>query len=123
MTTATADCVIQLFTPTNGDAMQEAITERELNEYLKIAKEASKKGIDALSIVEVEGGKFNLVLDLTYKGKGIVLHTARKEPRGWPKLDSLVTYIKSLGFPEAPISMRLLRETNENSPGTADQNP
>lgn len=105
-----------------NDAAMEAITERELNDYLKIAREASKKGIDALSIVEIEGGKFNLILDLTYKGKGVVLHTARKEPRGWPKLDSLVTFIKSLGFPEAPITLKLLRETYENSPGT-DQNP
>ncbi len=122
MTTATADCLIQCDISTMNDAAMEAITERELNDYLKVAKEASKKGIDALSIVEVDGGKFNLVLDLTYKGKSIVLHTARKEPRGWPKLDSLVIYIKSLGFPEAPISMKLLRENHENSPGT-DKNP
>lgn len=118
MTTVIDDCQLQCVIPIMNDAAMEAITERELNDYLKIAREASKKGIDALSIVEIEGGKFNLILDLTYKGKGVVLHTARKEPRGWPKLDSLVTFIKSLGFPEAPITLKLLRETYENSPGT-----
>lgn len=122
MTTVIDDCQLQYVIPIMNDAAMEAITERELNDYLKIVREASKKGIDALSIVEIEGGKFNLILDLTYKGKGVVLHTARKEPRGWPKLDSLVTFIKSLGFPEAPITLKLLRENYENSPGT-DQNP
>jgi hypothetical protein len=95
------------------DAMQTAITHPELTQFLKFASESKQPGIEAFTIVEVEDSKFMLHLDLAFKGRGIIFHTARKEPRAWANLNSLASYIKSLNSPDAPITLRLLREHNE----------
>lgn len=97
------------------------ITERDLAEYLAIATEAATKsgkpraGIDAFSIEEADPDVFHLRMDLTYKGKATDLIGARGKPRIWRDLHRLVNFIRSLDFPEAPISMKLLRGTDENS--------
>lgn len=92
------------------------ITDRDLSEYLVIAAAAKKgqqTGIDAFRILEAGVGKYHLSLDLTFKGNGYLLITARKTPRTWRNLQNLVDYIRSLDSPEAPISILLQRESNE----------
>lgn len=103
--------------------MQRAITHPELIQFLKFATESKQPGVEAFTIVEVidskvEDNKFELHLDLAFKGKDIVFHTARDKARAWANLNSLVSYIKSLSSPDAPITLRLLRESNETA-----QNP
>jgi hypothetical protein len=94
------------------------ITERDLAEYLNISAVATQKtgtpsGIDSFRIYESERRKFQLYVDLTFKGADCLLITTRKTPRTWRDLHNLVDYIRSLGFPEAPISIVLSRESNE----------
>ena len=93
--------------------MQTAITHPELVQFLKFAAESKQPGIEAFTIVEDEDGKFLLHLDLAFKGKGIVFHTARGDARAWANLNSLASYIKSLPSPDAPVTLRLMREQNE----------
>lgn len=115
VTTAAAVCKQQLecVKPTLDDAMQTAITHPELIQFLNFARESKQPGVEAFTIVEIEDSKFMLHLDLAFKGKGIVFHTARKEPRAWANLNSLASYIKSLRSPDAPVTLRLMREPNE----------
>lgn len=116
------------FPDSGGDAMRNStktvndeslhgspvITDRDLSEYVSISDAAKKHtGIDAFRIQEAGVGKFNLALDLTFKGEGYLLITARKTPRTWRNLHNLLDYIRSLDSPEAPISIVLLRESNE----------
>jgi hypothetical protein len=95
------------------------ITERDLAEYLNISAVATQKtgtpsGIDSFRIYESERMKFQLYVDLTFKGADCLLITTRKTARQWRDLHNLVDYIRSLGFPEAPVSIQLLpRESNE----------
>ena len=94
------------------------ITDRELAEYLTISAIATEKtgqpsGIESFKILESGAGKFQLSLNLTFKGNDCLLITTRKTPRTWRDAHSLFDYIRSLDFPEAPISIVLLRKTNE----------
>ena len=90
------------------------ITDRDLSEYVSISDAAKKQtGIDAFRILEAGIGKFHLAMDLTFKGNGYLLITARKTPRTWRNLHNLLDYIRSLDSPEASISILLLRESNE----------
>ncbi len=93
------------------------ITEKELLDYLEISSEATessrkhadkKKGIDNFRVEETEDGRFILVMTLTFKKGNYVLTSARKTPRYWPNLNTLVTFLKELNFPDAPISLHLL---------------
>jgi len=118
VTTAAALCKLQCVISNVDDAMQTAITHPELVQFLKFASESKQPGVEAFTIVEIEDSKFMLHLDLAFKGKGIVFHTARKEPRAWANLNSLASYIKSLRSPDAPVHLKLMREPNETA-----QNP
>ena len=95
------------------------ITDRDLAEYLSISavatgKTGQRSGIDSFSIREISVGKYQLFMDLTFKGNNCLLITTRKTPRMWRDLHSLIEYIRSLGFSEAPVSIQLLRKSNEN---------
>ncbi|MEX3614110.1 MAG: hypothetical protein VB141_10265 [Burkholderia gladioli] len=93
------------------------ITEKELLDYLAISSEAAessrksagkKRGIDSFRIEETEDGRFILVMTLTFKKGDFILTSARKTPRLWPNLNTLVAFLKELDFPDAPISLQLL---------------
>jgi hypothetical protein len=94
----------------------DAITERELSDYLKFAAEAHKEthkpAIDSLCIEEQSDSRFILVMKLTYKPNKCVLNTARKAMRSWPNLNSLVAYIKTLPVDDVPITLQL-RKSDE----------
>lgn len=94
-----------------------SITEKELLDYLAISSEATeatrkhagkKRGIDSFRIDETKDGRFILVMALTFKKGDYILTSARKTPRFWPNLNTLVAFIKELDFPDAPISLQLL---------------
>lgn len=93
------------------------ITDKELTEYLAIATAASaegkKRGIDFFRIEENDEGEFGLTVYLTFKSAEAVLFTARRKARFWPNLNTLAAYIKSLDFPEAPITLKLHRGEHE----------
>lgn len=94
------------------------ITDRELGEYLSISAVATEKtghrsGIESFSIHELSIGKFQLSMDLTFKGTNCLLITTRKTPRIWRDLHSLLEYVRSLGFSEAPVTIQLQRKSNE----------
>ncbi len=95
------------------------ITERELAEYLAISAAAAEKtgrrnAIESFSIVESGARNFHLSMNLTFKANDCLLITTRKTPRTWRDLHNLIEYVRSLGFPEAPVSIQLLqRESNE----------
>jgi hypothetical protein len=97
----------------------DAITERELSDYLRFAEEASKAtqqpAISSLCIEEQPDGRFILVMKLTYKPNKCVLNTARRAVRAWPNLNSLVGFIKELPFDDVPITLQL-RKTDEANP-------
>ena len=93
------------------------ITEKELLDYLAISSKAAessrkhagkKRGIDSFRIEETEDGRFILVMTLTFKKGDYLLTSARKTPRRWPNLNTLVAFLKELDFPDAPISLHLL---------------
>jgi len=95
------------------------ITDRELSGYLSIAAAAAEKtgehrAIESFSIHEFEIGKFQLSMNLPFKGNNCLLITTRKTPRTWRDLHSLIEYVRSLGFSEAPVSIKLQRKANEN---------
>ena len=94
-----------------------SITEKELLDYLAISSEATeasrkntgkKRGIDSFLIEEMEDGRFILVMTLTFKKGDFILTSARKTPRLWPNLNTLIAFIKLLEFPDAPISIKPL---------------
>lgn len=95
------------------------ITERELDEYLTISDAVAQKSgqrhrVEAFKILQADVRNFHLSMDLSFKGDDCLLITTRKTPRTWRDLHSLVEYVRSLGFPEAPVSIQLLpRESNE----------
>lgn len=90
------------------------ITDKELGEYLAIATAANaagkNRGIDFFKIEENDEGEFGLTVYLTFKSTEAVLFTARRKARFWPNLNTLAAYIKSLDFPDAPITLKLKRE-------------
>lgn len=90
------------------------ITDRDLKNYLSISTAAGgqgqQTGIVAFRIVETGARQFQLSMDLTFKGNGYLMITARKTPRTWRDLQTLIDYIRSLALPDAPVSILLLRE-------------
>ena len=93
------------------------ITEKELLDYLAISIEIAgssrkhagkKRGIDRFRIEETEDGRFILAMTLTFKKGDFILTSARKTPRIWPNLNTLVAFLKELDFSDAPISLQLL---------------
>lgn len=95
------------------------ITERELAEYLTISDAVAEKTgqrhrVEAFKIIQADVRIFHLSLDLSFKGDNCLVITTRKTPRIWRDLHSMIEHVRSLGFPEAPVTIQLLpRESNE----------
>lgn len=89
------------------------MTDKELTDYLAVATAANtgskKVGIDYFTIEEVEPEEFVLKFFLTFRSGEFVFLTARRKVRQWPNLNTVAAYIKGLGFPDAPITLKLLR--------------
>lgn len=78
-----------------------SIDENQLEEY------AANNAIRQYILREMADQKFSLVVFLTWKEGENVLYNARKQPRGWPNLNTLVGYIRGLNCPTAPITLEL----------------
>ncbi len=81
-----------------------AIDEHELLDY------ASNNVITELKVCETEEGRFSLVVAVNWREGDCVLTSARKLPRVWASLNTLVKYIKGFNRPAVPVHLVLLQE-------------
>lgn len=69
-------------------ASMNTISEAELTDFVK------NKAVKWLDIVQVENGKYQIVITLTWKKGDWRLVTTRGNPREWASLDRLTRHIK-----------------------------
>lgn len=79
-----------------------AIDEQQLHEY------AANKVITLIKIQETEDSHFCLVVTLSWREGDCILTSARKSPRTWASLNTLVKYLKGIDGSALPIQLFLL---------------
>lgn len=83
------------------------IEEKELLAY------AENEVIEHLTISEMENGRFCLFVKSTWRGDESLLLNARKKPRLWANVNTILDYIRPLIGSETPIKIVIHKgETN-----------
>lgn len=67
------------------------VTEADLIDYLK------NRAVHKLRIYENENGRYELRIQVSWKGGELQLITARKKAREWASLDRMVKHFKTAG--------------------------
>lgn len=79
-----------------------AIDEQQLYEY------AANKVITLIKIFETDDGNFSVVVTLSWREGDCILTSARKSPRTWASLNTLVKYLKGIDGSALPVQLFLL---------------
>ncbi|MFZ3896654.1 hypothetical protein [Salmonella enterica] len=79
------------------------IEEKELLAY------AENEVIESLNFMETESGRFSLYVKSTWRGDFVLLLNARKKPRLWVNLNTLLDYVRPLIKPDTPITITLTK--------------
>jgi hypothetical protein len=85
-------------------ALMNAIDEHELLEY------AANNVITVFKICETEEGRFSLVVNVNWREGDCILTSARKSPRLWASLNTLINYIKGFNRSALPVQIVLIPE-------------
>lgn len=67
------------------------VTEADLIDYLR------NRAVHKLRIYENANGRYELRIQVSWKGGELQLITARKKPREWASLDRMVRHFKAAG--------------------------
>jgi hypothetical protein len=86
-------------------ALMNAIDEHELLDY------AANNVITVFKVCETKEGRFSLVVSVNWREGDCILISARKSPRVWASLNTLVKYIKGFNRPALPVHFFLLPES------------